>query len=327
MKTELKNRIMRHTENQVPTLLKYIKNIYDVDLSTINDFLRFAREHKESHLPDKLFQSNKKNKNVSISIHDSIFNGLLHYHDFFELIYVSEGNIVEEVDGIQLCLPEGSICIHNPNALHKIVKCDPTDCLINIAIKKETFENEVFLPVFHEKSLNHFFLKFTTMKKGPNFMDFPYKSEQVDAILNLLITEFLDPQSNERLVSSLVFVLFGVLLREYQPDEFSDELLTYLTDHLSDATLRGCASHFNYHEKYFSERVKRRLGKSFIKLLTEMRMRRATDLLNYTSDSVADISFQLGYQNPSVFYKNFKRYLKMTPSNYRHSRKRVPHIT
>lgn len=46
-------------------------------------------------------------------------------------------------------------------------------------------------------------------------------------------------------------------------------------------------------------------------------MKKATNLLEYSSMSIKEIAYQLGYLNPSSFMKSFKKYTSLTPSQYR----------
>lgn len=316
MNPTLKAAIFEHSVNQGPLFLKYVENVYGEYLSSAEDVLRFARKHEGLPLPDELFLPNPR-RNIGVSLHTPLVNGLVHAHNFFEVIFVAEGEIIERVDDEELYLSTGTVCIHNPNAMHQIIKCDDSDCLVNLMIRKDSFTQNVFLPIIQDPVLSHFFLHFETMERNPNYMLFQSEDQRVSSIVDLIAEEFLDPHSNEVLLMSMVFLLFGTLIKGVKTNSFADQLTRYISEHLKEATIPSCAKNFGYHEKYFSTLVKRKMGKSFKQLLTEMRMRRAQDLLTYTDRTISDIAMNVGYQEPPVFYANFKKATGMTPAEFR----------
>jgi AraC-like DNA-binding protein len=72
--------------------------------------------------------------------------------------------------------------------------------------------------------------------------------------------------------------------------------------------------------KYISQVINEEFGKSFIIFINERRVEEAKKLLledKYKSLSVEEIAIQAGFQTPSTFYVNFKKYTSTTPSQYR----------
>ncbi len=65
--------------------------------------------------------------------------------------------------------------------------------------------------------------------------------------------------------------------------------------------------------KYFKKEFK----KSFTNYLNEYRVRKACLLLQDTDKKLLDIAMECGYENMSFFHRQFKKYLNMTPSEYR----------
>ncbi|GAB1856419.1 AraC family transcriptional regulator [Flavobacteriaceae bacterium MHTCC 0001] len=65
--------------------------------------------------------------------------------------------------------------------------------------------------------------------------------------------------------------------------------------------------------KYFKKEFK----KSFTNYLNEYRIRKACLLLQETDYKLLDIAMNCGYENMSFFHRQFKKYLNITPSEYR----------
>ena len=54
--------------------------------------------------------------------------------------------------------------------------------------------------------------------------------------------------------------------------------------------------------------------------VTDLRMRRAGDLLANTEKTIEAIAFEIGYHNPFVFSNAFTKWIGWRPSDYRRKR-------
>ncbi|NSW89282.1 MAG: response regulator [Firmicutes bacterium] len=68
---------------------------------------------------------------------------------------------------------------------------------------------------------------------------------------------------------------------------------------------------------YFSKVFKKEVGMSFIRYLTEIRINKAKELLDDFSLKIYDISYMVGYNNVKHFVSLLKKYLGVSPSEYR----------
>lgn len=93
-----------------------------------------------------------------------------------------------------------------------------------------------------------------------------------------------------------------------------DYLLTELT---GDVRLSVIAQRLDMSEPGFSRFFKRVTGHGFIDLMRKLRVQRACRLLLQTEMSVADICFEVGYENLSNFNRHFRIEMAQTPSEYR----------
>lgn len=76
-------------------------------------------------------------------------------------------------------------------------------------------------------------------------------------------------------------------------------------------------------ERSFKRRFKKATGYTPIRYVQELRLNEAKRLLEQTSDSVDEIAWRVGYEDPAFFRRLFKRRVGITPG--RHRRKfRVP---
>ena len=90
--------------------------------------------------------------------------------------------------------------------------------------------------------------------------------------------------------------------------------LNYCDDMLS---LEALSSHFQIGDKYLSQLFKEIFGINFGDFVTDLRLKKAQQLLLQTTDTIQLIGLQVGYTNPLTFTRVFKRTLGMTPSELR----------
>ena len=68
---------------------------------------------------------------------------------------------------------------------------------------------------------------------------------------------------------------------------------------------------------YISTLLKRKLNTSFVKMLTDLRMKRAKILLRDQSLKIVDVAEQLGFSNSYYFSHSFKKYTGLSPREYK----------
>ncbi|MCK5306122.1 MAG: AraC family transcriptional regulator [Candidatus Omnitrophica bacterium] len=68
---------------------------------------------------------------------------------------------------------------------------------------------------------------------------------------------------------------------------------------------------------YFSHQFKKEYNATFIEYLTKIRLEAAVRLLKDRRLSVAQVSFAAGYQDPNYFSKVFKKWMNISPQEYR----------
>lgn len=95
------------------------------------------------------------------------------------------------------------------------------------------------------------------------------------------------------------------------------QILRYLDDHYQqDIGLCELADMVQMNPSYLSNLFKQKVGVSFVKYLTDLRMARAKQLL-LEGQKVTQVCEQVGYHNYRYFCDLFKRLFGCTPSEYR----------
>ena len=86
-----------------------------------------------------------------------------------------------------------------------------------------------------------------------------------------------------------------------------------------DLPLQDVAKYVNMSTCYFSVVFKQEVGETFINYLTALRMEKAKELLILPGYKTYEISNMIGYSNSTYFSTIFKKYVGVSPTEYRNS--------
>ncbi len=82
-------------------------------------------------------------------------------------------------------------------------------------------------------------------------------------------------------------------------------------------TLNELAEHTYVSTYYLSRMFKKELGKNFVEYLNEVRIEKAKELLKDNKYKTYEVAELVGIQDPHYFSKIFKKYVNMTPTEYK----------
>ncbi len=93
----------------------------------------------------------------------------------------------------------------------------------------------------------------------------------------------------------------------------------YINTHFMeyDISLQRVAEAVHISPCYFSILFKQESGQSFVSYLTELRMEKAKQMLQYTDQKAYEIAMAIGYDNPTYFSTLFKKHTKLSPKEFR----------
>ncbi|WJV52657.1 4-hydroxyphenylacetate catabolism regulatory protein HpaA [Pectobacteriaceae bacterium CE90] len=159
----------------------------------------------------------------------------------------------------------------------------------------------------------------------------PQTLEALNHYWPLIAHEFQHQQpGRDTLLSSLALAIFTLLLREAPPNDHSvcsvrGEMKLFqrfnrlVDDHFRDHfTVSDYSQHLGISESRLTELCKRFANQPPKRLIFERVLRDAKRLLLYSSQSVHQIAFTLGYKDPAYFARFFNRMEGCAPSKYRH---------
>jgi two-component system, response regulator YesN len=105
---------------------------------------------------------------------------------------------------------------------------------------------------------------------------------------------------------------------EVTKDEVIKKCTEYIVKHYNeDLSIKRVAGCINLSVPYFCRIFKKETGCNFVEYVTFVRLQRAVWLLRHTNDTIEQIADKLGFNTPNYFSSTFKKYVGMSPSDYR----------
>lgn len=257
------------------------------------------------------------------------FDFPFHYHDEIELNLILNGkgarrvigDHTEEIDDLELVLV-GSNLQHGWFADDMGGK-DVTE--ITIQFHKDFFDEKLlrknqlsFIRNMIEKSSRGIlFSKQTIRTLMPRIIGLK-KKQGFDSVLELMsILHDLSTSRNFRMLSDSTFNNSEQLSYNSRRIE---RVMSYINKNFhKSVTLLEVAKLCNMTETAFSRFFKLRTGMTFIDSLTDIRLGHASRMLIDTTQSIAEIAYNCGFNNISNFNRIFKKKKHCTPKEFRDS--------
>lgn len=283
-------------------------------------------------MPDEIFFSEKGP--IHIRKHNRFAPMPLHHHSFIEMNYIYSGQCIQWINGEQVVLREGQLCLLDTEVMHRIETMEENDILINIIMKKDIFTS--VLGKFSSKGIvSNFFANAISESTNHNryILFESEKHENLHLFLKNLMCEAFDSQIySQEMIYHYMMIIYTELMRVYtyhtNEVDFDMEsraslihVLEYIEANYQTCTLPKLAQHFNYNSNYLGNLLKKRTGNTFMGLIKTQRMIHAASLLVNTGQSIEDVAHGVGYSSLGFFYRAFADHFHTTPSKFRKQNK------
>jgi two-component system response regulator YesN len=84
-----------------------------------------------------------------------------------------------------------------------------------------------------------------------------------------------------------------------------------------EITMEQVANHVSVSSYYFSKIFKEIIGENYIDYVTKIRMNKAKEILLRTDNTIKEICFEVGYNDPNYFSRAFKKSVGVSPSEFK----------
>ena len=140
--------------------------------------------------------------------------------------------------------------------------------------------------------------------------------------LNLRITNLLKAKNNirEHYHDMKIFQLNEEL--NNKDEEFIKSLTQFVIEHIEDPELSvdQLTTHMNISRTQLYNKLKKLLNLSATEFINKIKIDVAKVKIIKTNLTIAEISWQLGFNNPSYFSKTFKRFCGVTPNEFKNGK-------
>lgn len=252
----------------------------------------------------------------------------VHVHPEYELNFMENakggrrivGDSTGIIDDLELCL------IGNENLEHGWVDLDQPGCpLHEITIQ---FHSDLFLKsLLNKKQFQSLSVMFDNAKKGIVFsreailkvkdklVSLPKNKSGFYSVIELIsILYELSLDENARILCNSTFTNE----KDSSESRRIQKVMSYLqTNYQREVHLAEIASYISMSAVSFSRFMKKRTGKNFVEYLNDLRLGIASRLLVNTTKSVAEITYECGFNNLSNFNRIFKKRKGSTPKEFR----------
>ncbi|MDO4306645.1 MAG: AraC family transcriptional regulator [Eubacteriales bacterium] len=256
-----------------------------------------------------------------------------HEHDFFELLYVLNGQCTNTMFNQTISMKAGDICIIAPGVVHAISAFSDEDILLNILIRKSTFERSFLGLLEGDDILSDFFKRtFYQTVEIPYLLFHTGNDTQLHHYVNRAYTEYNSKNRyKKQMLNAILSEFFIALFRKHEQDievpnirlNTAEEnlmyILRYMQAHYTTITLKELSAFFNYSERHLQRIILKATGMTFKENIQKQKMTKAADLLLHSSLPISKICEQLGFQSFNNFRKIFYKHYQMTPTAYRNS--------
>ena len=248
----------------------------------------------------------KRGRLITVRPHSRFVDFPEHRHNYVEIMYVV-----------------------NQQVRHAIRRAEYEDIGINFIALPEFFE--VPLSMLHEKNVLAEFIAGAFGQKNPvsHYLLFRLKEQpQVENLMENMIESMLHEHSDEDVMNQytmgLVFLYLLNHLENLSHNSSMDyretivqAVLGYIKSDCKNANLTKIAKDTHQSVSVLSKLIRQKTGDTFKELLQERRFETAAHLLMETDLAVEEIALDVGYENLSYFFRQFKSRYGVTPRAYR----------
>lgn len=251
----------------------------------------------------------------------------LHSHNYFQVYYILSGKLIHHIENGYAFLSYGDVFILPPDTPHYIeTKGDNVD-----------FYSMSFMPAFlkghrqNNKLVSDFlyYLTNTSLENiQPKFNLSPEDVAFTEAVFKRIMTEFNDEKTGkEIIIKECVLILLSLFARVYF-EEKADKLITeqnknsvmhcveYIKTHFDeDITLSQMVKLSAMSKTSFCSIFTSVTKTTFKDYLNSLRIKKGCELIS-KGEKISTVSNLCGYGDFSTFYRNFKKHMKISPSEY-----------
>ncbi|VDG22504.1 AraC family transcriptional regulator [Lactiplantibacillus mudanjiangensis] len=258
----------------------------------------------------------------------------LHQDQDFELMYVLQGQLTNQIEGQSFTFSTGEGCLLNPQITHaEALATGCTVMFINLSrallfelMPKVTTFGPIFKFLDHNSKLENnwqrSYLEFTPS------MPYPNVSFQIilDALQQEMATKKIGATYFQhglvlRLLAALEdpthFNVTTTALDLSKEDYLVNRVIHLVENHYGNISRTQIEQVLHYNAEYLNRLLKKQTGQTITAYAQKVRLQKAQQLLVTTDLKIQLIAERLGFNSETYFYHYFKKQAQLSPNQYR----------
>lgn len=253
-----------------------------------------------------------------------------HWHNFFEITYVDEGNARYEVNGHIYDVESGDVILFNNSESHKWEVLTE-----EVRLTVLMFSSDIISDGSRMLDMDYLV---PFLERGNNFENWIPGREKFTKDIKALLDEISEEDwrgqvGNRLMIKADILKILTLLVRYYERANSRIEFFAGKKDSVrrieraftfikknygKKITLEETAATVCMSPNYFSGYFKKTAGCSFQEYLTKIRMEKAKEMLHHSSEGILEIAQECGVSNTANFYRLYKKYYGIAPGEERH---------
>lgn len=278
--------------------------------------LKEKREHGDFMFPFGCYSMAYRNSSEMLDCH---------WHDELEFLLVTSGKAVFRVGELEYRVKEGQALFIKNGEIHSAHSDDVPWGFSAIVFHPSLLNSNPYDKI-QNKYINEIINKqyiFSDLITGNE----PWERELIAHIEKIIEIAEKKEYTYELLIKSHLYAVFSLILRNAKtelnqnPTYRSDRLKTVIqyiqNNYEKQIRISDLSQMVNMSEGYFCRYFKKVAAKTPIEYLNYVRVVKACDLLKNSEKKILDIAMEVGFNNFSYFINRFKKYMNMTPADFR----------
>jgi len=247
-----------------------------------------------------------------------------HRHDHYTLMWITRGHGSQLIDGNEYEMSTNRVFFLHPGQVHSMLNFDRGGWLLLFS--------EVVYQLFLKYHPQEEYVGMMDLTSSKPFVDLTSKAISVfQSAFQLLQTELKNGNVDENIASHLISTLLLTANKHFHSQKKQTEIneakdLVQKLHLLVDEHFR-MMQHVNYYAeklnistRRLNDIVKFNTGQSVHEIIEERILTESKILLSSSDLTVKEISYSLGFKDPSYFNRFFKRNTQQTPVSFRVSK-------
>ena len=254
-------------------------------------------------------------------------NDKLHKHNYFEAVYIIEGEAIHIINNNSTKVSEGDFFIIDYDIPH-MFKVDDNQKLkiINVIFKPEMVDLSLKGCRSFNELCKNFFIRLNVIYSTTSYYYCKDNNEVIKNMIYKMLNEFRNNAigKNELLRSNLVeLIIESIRLSEANKpftnySTITNKIINSIEEEfMTNLTLSKIAKETNYSVSYLSRTFKKDTGMCFQKYLDNIRLKQSEFLLLKTNKKISEIINIVGFSDINRFHRLFKETYGSSPKQYR----------